>query len=97
MHFPIKYFYNKYGTAHYDFKWSQVEISKLRCISVPDSKVVVIKTNNEGPDEMQHYAAFHLGIHCLQKYSKTCLKQPLKKNTKNWFSILVIGSAVAQG
>ena len=21
------------------------------------------------PDEMQHYAAFHLGLHCLQKYS----------------------------
>ena len=21
------------------------------------------------PDEMQHYAAFHLGLHCLQRYS----------------------------
>ena len=21
------------------------------------------------PDEMQHYAAFHLGLHCLSKYS----------------------------
>ena len=21
------------------------------------------------PDKMQHYAAFHLGLHCLQKYS----------------------------
>ena len=21
------------------------------------------------PNEMQHYAAFHLGLHCLQKYS----------------------------
>ena len=21
------------------------------------------------PDEMQYYAAFHLGLHCLQKYS----------------------------
>ena len=26
-------------------------------------------TNSEGPDEMQHYAAFHLGLHYLQKYS----------------------------
>ena len=25
-------------------------------------------TNSVDPDEMQHYAAFHLGIHCLQKY-----------------------------
>ena len=24
--------------------------------------------NSEDPDEMQHYAAFHLGLHCLQKY-----------------------------
>ena len=25
-------------------------------------------TNSVDPDEMQHYAAFHLGNHCLQKY-----------------------------
>ena len=24
---------------------------------------------SEDPDEMQHYAAFHLGLHFLQKYS----------------------------
>ena len=26
-------------------------------------------TNSVDPDEMQHYAAFQLGLHCLQKYS----------------------------
>ena len=26
-------------------------------------------TNSEDPDELQHCAAFHLGLHCLQKYS----------------------------
>ena len=26
-------------------------------------------SNSVDPDEMQHYAAFHLGLHCLQKYS----------------------------
>ena len=26
-------------------------------------------TNSVDPDEMQHDAAFHLGLHCLQKYS----------------------------
>ena len=26
-------------------------------------------TNSVDPDEMQHYAAFHLGLYCLQKYS----------------------------
>ena len=25
-------------------------------------------TNSEDPDEMQQYAAFHLGLHSLQKY-----------------------------
>ena len=25
-------------------------------------------TNSVDSDEMQHYAAFHLGLHCLQKY-----------------------------
>ena len=25
--------------------------------------------NSVDPDEMQHYAAFHLALHCLQKYS----------------------------
>ena len=31
-------------------------------------KVVLILANNVGPDEMQHHAAFHLGLHCLPKY-----------------------------
>ena len=26
-------------------------------------------TNSADPDEMQHDAAFHLGLRCLQKYS----------------------------
>ena len=25
--------------------------------------------NSKDPYEMQHYAAFHMGLHCLQKYS----------------------------
>ena len=25
-------------------------------------------TDSADPDEMQHNAAFHLGLHCLQKY-----------------------------
>ena len=31
-------------------------------------KIFLTLTNSEDPDEMQHYAAFHLGLHCLQKY-----------------------------
>ena len=31
-------------------------------------KIFFTFTNSVAPDEMQHYAAFHLGLHCLQKY-----------------------------
>ena len=31
-------------------------------------KVIVTLTNIADPGEMQHYAAFHLGLHCLPKY-----------------------------
>ena len=30
-------------------------------------KIFFTFTNSVDPDEMQHYAAFHLGLHCLQK------------------------------
>ena len=29
----------------------------------------------------------------MQNYSKTCLKQPLKKNTKNWFQYQLLLNA----
>ena len=31
-------------------------------------KVVLIIANSGNPYEMQHGAAFHLGLHCLPKY-----------------------------
>ena len=31
-------------------------------------KLVLILANSADPDEMQHYAAFHLGLRCLPKY-----------------------------
>ena len=31
-------------------------------------KIFFTFTNSADSDEMQHYAAFHLGLHCLQKY-----------------------------
>ena len=39
----------------------------------PDEILLYLKifftfTNSIDPDVMQHYAAFHLGLHCLQKY-----------------------------
>ena len=42
------------GLSTVYFNGSQVELSKLWCSFVPD--------------EMPHYAAFHLGLNCLTKY-----------------------------
>ena len=42
-------------------------------------KVVLNLTNNADPDEMQHYAAFHLGLHCLPKYTFKGLKGKFNK------------------
>ena len=30
--------------------------------------IVLILANRADPDEIQQYAAFHLGLHCLSKY-----------------------------
>ena len=32
-------------------------------------KIFIAFINSVDPGEMQHYAAFHLGLHCLKKYS----------------------------
>ena len=32
-------------------------------------KIVLISEKSVDPNEIQHYAAFHLCLHCLQKYS----------------------------
>ena len=37
-------------------------------ISYSCLKIFFTCTNRVDPDEMQHYAAFHLGLHCLQEY-----------------------------
>ena len=34
-------------------------------------KFTFILANSEDPDEMPHYAAFHLGLHCFPKYPST--------------------------
>ena len=31
--------------------------------------IIFTVTNSEDPDEMLHYAAFHLRLHCLAEYS----------------------------
>ena len=51
-------------------------------------KIILTLTTSSYPDEMQHFAALHLGLRCLSKYS---LRSPLK-----WLNIHVKLSIVAQ-
>ena len=39
-------------------------------------KVVLILANSADPDEMQRYAALHLGLHCLPKYTFRGFEDP---------------------
>ena len=32
-------------------------------------KIVFVLANSVDPDEMLHYAAFHLDLHCLSQYA----------------------------
>ena len=65
MDFPIHIDTISMGLPTLYFKGLHVVISKLRCISM---KFFYILANSADPDEMQHYAAFHQGLHCLTKY-----------------------------
>ena len=38
------------------------------CIILSEDLFITF-ANSEDPDEMQYNAAFHLGLHCLQRYS----------------------------
>ena len=47
-----------------------------------------IMANSEDPDEMQHNAAFHQGLHCLRRLkqpSRTEIHYNLEKSTRNPF------------
>ena len=48
------------------FKGCDIEISKY--VIVLSLKIVLITTKSIDLDEMQHFAAFHLGLHFLLKY-----------------------------
>ena len=54
------------GLAIVYFMWSQVVFSKYDVFL--SLNAVLILANSADPDEMQHLAAFHLGLHCLPKY-----------------------------
>ena len=62
MDFPIHIDTISMGLSIVLLNLSNVEFSKLWCL------VVLILANSADPDEMQHNAAFHPGLHCLPKY-----------------------------
>ena len=56
----------RFDTINLGYLGCQVIIFQKYCILL--SEYPFSFTNSVDPDEIQHYAAFHLGRHCLQKY-----------------------------
>ena len=56
-------------------KMSQVKISKF--FMFLSMKIVFVFANSTDQDEMLHYAAFYLGLHCLPKYLFTDIQDEM--------------------
>ena len=54
------------------FKGSQVDFLNYNVVML--LYVVLIIVNSVCPDDMQHHAAYHQGLHCLPKYSSRRFK-----------------------
>ena len=67
MEFPIKFDTSKSGWSIVYNEGSQVIIFKI--IVFISLKIDFVLANSVEPDEMTHYVAFHLGFHCLPKYT----------------------------
>ena len=69
MEFPIKFDTVKSGWSIIFIEGSQVIIfRKILYYNVFSLKINFVLPNSADPDELPHYAAFHLGLHCLSKY-----------------------------
>ena len=66
MEFSIKLHIIKLGWSIVYIEGSHVIFSKKYGIS--SLKIDFVSANSADPDEMPLHAAFHLGLHCLQKY-----------------------------
>ena len=66
MECPIKSVTDKSGWSIVYIEGSRVVFSKKYCISFSEDGFVL--ANHADPDEMPHYVALHLGLHCLPKY-----------------------------
>ena len=64
--------------------WSIVYIEGLQVILFKNIifislKIDFVLANSAEPDEMPHYAAFHLGLYCLPKYLLSWMKVEISK------------------
>ena len=65
MDFPIQIATIRIGLPII-FKGSEVDFPNKYVLRSLNIEIIII--NIADPDEMQHYAAFHLGLHCLPNY-----------------------------
>ena len=65
MHFLIHIDTISMGLTIAYFRGRMYGKNFLNCDVFLSLKVVLNLVNSEDPDEMQHYAAFHLGLHCF--------------------------------
>ena len=68
MDYPIQIKAIRVGLSIIYFKGPQILIFQLVCISVPEYCFYMNKQTSVDHYEMPHYAAFHVGAHCLLKY-----------------------------
>ena len=66
--FCLLVWYNKLGIVHCTYLGVSGYIVEEILYSFVWRPFLPFKTNSVHPDEMQHNAAFHLGLHCLLKY-----------------------------
>ena len=67
--FLLLVWYNKFGIVHCAYLGESGCNFKKKDVVFFCPKIFLTFTNSVDTDEMQHYAAFHQGLHCLQKYS----------------------------
>ena len=68
------------GWLSIHIKLSKVCMYKQTCNSTPNIKIFCLSTNSKDPDsEMHHFVECHLGLYCLQKFSRIRLARTLIK------------------
>ena len=87
MKFPQSYIILKSGRSIVYIEGSKDVISKKMLYFFPNLKMGFVLANSVDPDEMPHYAEFHLGLHCFgEKQPIVNLRFPLTYILGNLFS-----------